>query len=1122
MRRICLLLSICLAAAPAARAQPPQKWPSTLLWRITGNGLQQPSYLFGTIHVQQRQVFYFGDSVYHALEQAQGFAMEIDPQEIFQAMVETMMDMEDKKEQATGEEPPAGKRSKGLQRFRKRYTPPRSADDMNTIIDLYLYLQAQKGGKWLGGLEDANEHLSYVMDELGGNYNEAAPVKQKRVSITLDSLLAWYSRQELDKIDQGMLNDGGYGTEINTRNRKMVRMADSLAHRRSMFFAVGSAHLPGDSGMISLLRSNGYTVTPVFSSKKIAPQQPTQSISSWPEIHDADSSFSYRMPAEPSLLKKEGMVMEMKYSFDLNELVFYVMLKISSPAPPGEQEDFLISRMIKSYRKENNVTGLKKGRYMGYPSATGVVVKLGDTLGRVQMVQNGLVLYLMIASSESPAKLRSEQVNFFMNSLHLKKQKTVPEPEWAPVSDTLNLFTASCPCALKPKLSKMSDSARLIYTDICSNPHSHKQYLVSVVKMQGGYHLNSDSVYFSQYKEEVVSLARNGKVTTTPNTIEGYPAMDYEFTDETGLPCMIRAIVRSNTIYVIAVLGDDETIGSNRFFNSFRFSDIPGTNWEKRTFCGEEGYTYAPGPFQRVSSDNPNPEFADYFSYDPYSGTTYFLLRSPYNKYTWFNSDSAWIQRAKNGFETGDSAVKTSRVSGLPAIEFTRKENSLNNLRHSKVFVYNDKEYELRSYVSTQQYHSPLHRAFYDSIQFLVAKPSTVFTNKAASLLQDMASPDSATAATALEALSIVDFTKADKPLLHRALLQQYPKGPNPFTGAGYTLSNIVAENADSTTVTFIHEHYRELSDTSAVTRAHLLHILAAAKTTEATLLLKELALDKTLYSGPYQNYAYTLIDTPALAKLLFPEINRLLTDTNHLDQVLYLLDKLSDSGKIGKETIMEAEKDICTIGLDMLKKYRASKDAYIGYMDNEVSLLVKLNTPAAGNVLNQLSALKIEDLLFTIFTHLNGKGLPLSAALLQQLAASDYYRIDIYRNLKQKNREKIFPAAFANQEAMARSGLYNYITEDDEYRPEKIQLVKELTAPLAGKTYRFYFYKVLLDREEGAWYPAVSGPFPMNRKELSRSADYYGEWMNWDETFKTTEIQKQFKVYLEQLVKEN
>ena len=59
----------------------------TLLWRISGNGLQKPSYLYGTMHLKDRRLFFFGDSVYKSIEASDGFAMEIDPNELIDSLL---------------------------------------------------------------------------------------------------------------------------------------------------------------------------------------------------------------------------------------------------------------------------------------------------------------------------------------------------------------------------------------------------------------------------------------------------------------------------------------------------------------------------------------------------------------------------------------------------------------------------------------------------------------------------------------------------------------------------------------------------------------------------------------------------------------------------------------------------------------------------------------------------------------------------------------------------------------------------------------------------------------------------------------------------------------------------
>ena len=51
----------------------------SLLWKISGNGLSHPSYLFGTMHVSDKRVVNFSDSVMLALQSCSRFALEVHP-----------------------------------------------------------------------------------------------------------------------------------------------------------------------------------------------------------------------------------------------------------------------------------------------------------------------------------------------------------------------------------------------------------------------------------------------------------------------------------------------------------------------------------------------------------------------------------------------------------------------------------------------------------------------------------------------------------------------------------------------------------------------------------------------------------------------------------------------------------------------------------------------------------------------------------------------------------------------------------------------------------------------------------------------------------------------------------
>ena len=69
IRYACCLLALCLVVTCTYGQRTD---PKSLLWRITGNGLKQPSSLFGTIHLTDKRLFRLGDSVYNAIEKTDG------------------------------------------------------------------------------------------------------------------------------------------------------------------------------------------------------------------------------------------------------------------------------------------------------------------------------------------------------------------------------------------------------------------------------------------------------------------------------------------------------------------------------------------------------------------------------------------------------------------------------------------------------------------------------------------------------------------------------------------------------------------------------------------------------------------------------------------------------------------------------------------------------------------------------------------------------------------------------------------------------------------------------------------------------------------------------------------
>jgi uncharacterized protein YbaP (TraB family) len=270
-----------------------QKYPAALLWKISGKNLKQPSYLYGTMHLQDRRLFYFGDSLYAALEKAEGFAMELNPDEMMDSIFKTMSKKDTsallKKILSDAEYEKIAKKlekkfntpadkittKKLADEKRKMRAVSDKKDDMPTIMDLYLFSIARKQGKLTGGIEDLGDQFE-ITDEIGkfdiNDFIKDDPTMRKSY---LETMLQVYINKDLTGLN-AMVNSGSSNNfadvSLIKRNKKMAMRMDSLSHIRPTFFAVGAAHLPGDSGLITILGKMGYQVEPVFSSKNIAPE----------------------------------------------------------------------------------------------------------------------------------------------------------------------------------------------------------------------------------------------------------------------------------------------------------------------------------------------------------------------------------------------------------------------------------------------------------------------------------------------------------------------------------------------------------------------------------------------------------------------------------------------------------------------------------------------------------------------------------------------------------------------------------------------------------------------------------------------------------------------------------
>jgi hypothetical protein len=92
--------------------------------------------------------------------------------------------------------------------------------------------------------------------------------KDKEGDKEFKDMMKAYKEQDLDKLGEMITKSESGMMEyqdllLNNRNRNWVEKLKKIMPDHAVVVAVGAGHLPGEKGVISLLRKAGYTVTPV-------------------------------------------------------------------------------------------------------------------------------------------------------------------------------------------------------------------------------------------------------------------------------------------------------------------------------------------------------------------------------------------------------------------------------------------------------------------------------------------------------------------------------------------------------------------------------------------------------------------------------------------------------------------------------------------------------------------------------------------------------------------------------------------------------------------------------------------------------------------------------------------
>jgi len=265
-----------------------------LLWRIH-KPQQPPSFLFGTIHIDDKRVKDLNREVTRRFNESKTLCLEILPDRENQVGVGRAMLLKNGKmlDEILGESLfnrlSLRLNKLGMTPLESIHLKPwaamvvlsRPKSSGGYALDEQLYHKGVHQYKNLCALETLEEQLA-VFDSLSME-DQITLLKDTLDFLPVvhelnEKLIQAYIKGDLDEIyrrsmelqsNDSPLNQKLMKALIDQRNERMVkRILPKLSHGR-VFIAVGALHLPGKNGLINSLRKEGYAVTPP--SLKVSP-----------------------------------------------------------------------------------------------------------------------------------------------------------------------------------------------------------------------------------------------------------------------------------------------------------------------------------------------------------------------------------------------------------------------------------------------------------------------------------------------------------------------------------------------------------------------------------------------------------------------------------------------------------------------------------------------------------------------------------------------------------------------------------------------------------------------------------------------------------------------------------
>jgi uncharacterized protein YbaP (TraB family) len=594
---VILLLSFSVSFSQQTKIAP-KNYPS-LLWEITGNGLNKPSYLFGTMHVSNKMVFNLSDSFYIGIKNADVVALETDMgtwQEDF-----SRYDLDgngynfdynlrrgvdgpgDYLTIGTLQFPPYEKLIEMalysspamINSFLYRTNSDRAVDfEEDTYLDMHIYQSGKKWGKKVCGVENFDQSMELMKQA----YIDASKEKNKRQrsfdyegDFSYSKLEDAYRTGNLDLLDTiNKVNSTSAAFDekfLYKRNEIQANSIDSIIRaKQSLFVGVGAAHLPGQRGVIELLRRKGYTLRPIRITERDSRHKEELEKIRVPVQFNRQTSndglFSVSMPGRLYDFNSAYGIVDQQQFADMSNGAYYMVTRINTNSILWGHSEDVILKKIDSVIYEN-VPGriltkqpITKNGYKGFEVTNRT--RRGD-FQRYNIFVTPFEIILFKMSGNGEYVKDGSEANQFFSSIQFNDYNN----EWKKWTPSFGGFEVEMPH--EPVITRKAN-----WQFMAIDKGTNTGFEIIRTDIHNYAFVEEDSFDLALMEESFAASDFIDKQLSRKQTNwKGYPALEAKYKYKDNSIALVRFLIQGTHYYTLVAHGRTENAKMNQFLNSF-------------------------------------------------------------------------------------------------------------------------------------------------------------------------------------------------------------------------------------------------------------------------------------------------------------------------------------------------------------------------------------------------------------------------------------------------------------------------------------------------------------------------------------------------------------------------